>query len=213
MTERDSPFEAKELTVSYVVVLSIQGTIPLQVKSNELQGISSLLGAGNFAAIPNGYLVQWGQANQVLCQPPRVQFQGATEAILIDLYTNGNDVVIQRISQKASVAFGVNFQLEVTHKNWTREQIFERMKPQHLNNFSMNGAKFRHKVASNRETNYIIDISASNPDAIVVSANNHIPNVKSTSFSPPELKSEIHSGRESYRNFLTELDQCLQQYQ
>jgi hypothetical protein len=93
-------------------------------------------------------------------------------------------------------------------------EFFQKLQPRHLpQHTSLNGAKFKTAhLPKLDEVNYLLEWSSSNPVAVNINVNRHLPNPNSVRLQPPELLAGIEEARTSYRDFLHELHQCVQSH-
>ncbi len=136
MGEGPAPYTVNELTVSYVVLLESQGTVNINIQPEALSQVFGSLGPAHFSGLPNGYVVQAGQSNQLLFQPPRVIFKCANENLLLEMYQNAREMVLGQFNTRTARAFGVNFELNVVFAERPRQDVFQQLRPRLLHDIT-----------------------------------------------------------------------------
>jgi len=198
------PFSVEEVTVSHVVVAGgQQRALNIQINPEAIVKAFSPYGVGVFVPVPNGFIVQMGPTNQLLFQPPRIEFKAATDDILRALYRNSQPTVLEPLMTDTAQAFGVNFEVHVSFPNLKPGELLAKLATGFLKHVAITRIGFRRQgEAPGIQMNYDLHLDG---EQLVMVINRHMEGPWRQCIGEAELLHEVTTARQEYRKFIGEL--------
>ena len=195
------------LTFSYVVMVGGPGG-HIDLDGKRLSRVFGSLGPGNVAQMPNGLAVVLGDYNQLIVQPPKISFKGATAEILFELYRNARRDILNAFAVHKATAFGINFELDVEFPDMNPREVLNRiLSTQQI----PAGMRLNQAMLQIDETRITIAASTREPERLLyTNFNNHIEKPEMSSFDYDTLRQQVESFRLQNERTLQEMYQCLQ---
>lgn len=208
-------YEFQQISVGYVILLNTpsQGNVQYNIRQQDLQRVfGQEFGLANVGSIPNGLIVQLGPQNQMVLQPPRLEFKCVSDQLLETLYNNARAITLGPFQGQSASAFGVNIEWDVTFRDIKREEVFRALRPDRVDSaLNVDGIKLKRSIAiQHKDSTYSLERSSRDQDAVFVNVNNNYSNPNSPGWSTPDLMNAIRLGREELKTFLEIIYQCTQ---
>lgn len=203
-----------EISFSYVILLP-EGRFNANVDPNKIINIFGDFGPGQFAQVPNGFIVQNGPLNRLLIQVPRVEMKAANRELLLTMVTGCRNQIGNLLLQRSARAFGINneYFLYLDNEKITSEDFLQRLGTDRLEGRSINEISLRQRLsmASDMTITTKVTLDENTPDRLVFNSNVNIKNPQNPMLTIDELEHELTNAHNMRKTFLTELTKCVEQ--
>ena len=189
----------------HVVMLGAPGGT-FDLTGPQLVNVFGKYGKGNVIQAPNLLGVIMGDSNQLIIQPPKITMKAATEEILQELYRNVKPLVLRQFESHPSSAFGINFELEVEHKEIRPTELMKRL----LGKDVPVWLTLQSASVKRESSNYNLRVDDKTPEILHININNHIDKPGMANFDYEMLTEEIRNYRKFNEVTIKELYECVQ---
>jgi len=195
-------------TYSFVVLLGAPGGT-FNFTGQQLFSVFGKYGKGNVIQQQGLVGIVLGDSNQLIIQPPRITFKGATEEILQELYRNARPLVLRPFESHPAAAFGINFELDIESNDIQSGQVLRKL----LGETVAKWLTLRSATVERESSFYTLKSSDEQPGWLNLSINNHIDKPQVPHFDDEMLKAQIASFRKVNETTVKELYECVQKLQ